>query len=314
VADKKQAADHALLALGMPRADALSLACGSAPERPRERCPMLELPEVVTIARQMRGELVGKTVASAHRENSPHKFVFYGCDRETFEATPRGGRVTDVSAGGKWVYVTIGGHTLMFGDIGGRALYHETPATLPEKYHALLRFDDGSAFSITVQGWGFLRVEDNATAAGHEQYGDKGLYTLSDDFTAEEWVRRLRDFGAANAKSIKYFMISGPSVPGIGNSYLQDMLYRAGIHPTRPVADINDAEAERLHAAIRETLSTAIDLGGRDEERDLYGRRGGYARVLGSKTRGKPCPECGALIEKIQYLGGAAYFCPLCQT
>ncbi|MAF12863.1 hypothetical protein CMK11_20630 [Candidatus Poribacteria bacterium] len=275
---------------------------------------MLEMPEVITIARQMRAELVGKTVVSAHRESSPHKFVFYGCDRETFEARPTGGVVTDVSAGGKWVYATIGEHTLMFGDMGGRALYHETDATLPEKYHALLRFEDGSAFSITVQGWGFLRVEDSAAAMRHEHYGDRGLYTLSDDFTAAEWVRRLREFGSANGRSIKYFMISGPSVPGIGNSYLQDILYRGGIHPKRPVADISDAEAERLHAAIRLTLTAAIDLGGRDEERDLYGRRGGYARILGSRTRGKPCPECGALIEKTQYLGGAAYFCPLCQS
>ena len=69
-----------------------------------------------------------------------------------------------------------------------------------------------------------------------------------------------------------------------------------------------------VYAVMAILLVIQSDLGGRDEERDLYGRRGGYARVLGSKTRGKPCPACGALIEKIQYLGGAAYFCPLCQS
>jgi hypothetical protein len=51
-----------------------------------------------------------------------------------------------------------------------------------------------------------------------------------------------------------------------------------------------------------------------DEERDLYDRPGGYSRILNAKAKGEPCPVCGTTIEKIQYLGGASYFCPKCQT
>jgi len=68
------------------------------------------------------------------------------------------------------------------------------------------------------------------------------------------------------------------------------------------------------HKAISETLKQAVDLGGRDTERDLYNRRGGYRRILDSKSEGKPCPECGTPVEKIQYLGGACYLCPSCQV
>jgi formamidopyrimidine-DNA glycosylase len=57
-----------------------------------------------------------------------------------------------------------------------------------------------------------------------------------------------------------------------------------------------------------------VELGGRYEERDLYGNRGGYVRLLDSKTKGSPCTVCGTTIEKAQYLGGAIYFCPTCQT
>ena len=49
-------------------------------------------------------------------------------------------------------------------------------------------------------------------------------------------------------------------------------------------------------------------------KRIAYGNRGEYVRILDSKTKGKPCPECGTPIEKIQYLGGACYLCPSCQT
>ncbi|MBE0697286.1 MAG: endonuclease VIII, partial [Anaerolineaceae bacterium] len=55
-------------------------------------------------------------------------------------------------------------------------------------------------------------------------------------------------------------------------------------------------------------------LGGRDSELDLYGCAGRYQRILGSHTAGNPCPECGAEIQKIAFLGGASYFCPRCQV
>ena len=58
----------------------------------------------------------------------------------------------------------------------------------------------------------------------------------------------------------------------------------------------------------------AVDLDGRDTERDLYGNRGRYVRMMDSKTKGLPCPQCGTPIVKIQYLGGACYLCPDCQT
>ena len=108
--------------------------------------------------------------------------------------------------------------------------------------------------------------------------------------------------------------ISEPGILGIGNGYLQDILFRAKLHPKRRAIDLAEWERRALYEAIRKTLKQAVDLGGRDTERDLYNRRGGYTRILHAKAKGRPCPECGTLIEKIQYLGGASYFCPSCQA
>jgi formamidopyrimidine-DNA glycosylase len=133
-------------------------------------------------------------------------------------------------------------------------------------------------------------------------------------FTPEHFEHLFQEVGPEDKRSIKKFMISEPGIPGVGNGYLQDILYRAKIHPRRRVVDITEEERGSLYVATRETLRQAVDLGGRDTERDLYNNRGGYERILDSRTRGKPCPECGTPIEKIQYLGGASYFCPQCQT
>ncbi len=69
-----------------------------------------------------------------------------------------------------------------------------------------------------------------------------------------------------------------------------------------------------LFAAITDTVRAATEKGGRNDEVDLFGKPGGYVRIMDSRAAGKPCPECGQAVEKIQYLGGACYFCPKCQA
>jgi formamidopyrimidine-DNA glycosylase len=60
-------------------------------------------------------------------------------------------------------------------------------------------------------------------------------------------------------------------------------------------------------------VQAVIEKGGRYDEVDLYNQPGGYVRMMDSRSAGKPCPVCATPIEKIQYLGGACYFCPGCQ-
>jgi formamidopyrimidine-DNA glycosylase len=55
------------------------------------------------------------------------------------------------------------------------------------------------------------------------------------------------------------------------------------------------------------------DLGGRDTEKDLFGNMGGYKTILSKNTVQNPCPGCGGTIIKEAYMGGAVYFCPVCQ-
>jgi formamidopyrimidine-DNA glycosylase len=108
-------------------------------------------------------------------------------------------------------------------------------------------------------------------------------------------------------------MISEPGFAGLGNGCLQDILFNARIHPRRRVASLQPDEERALYDAMRDTLQRMVDGGGRDIERDLYGKPGGYLCQLNGRSNGTPCRRCGTHIEKIQYLGGASYFCPQCQ-
>jgi formamidopyrimidine-DNA glycosylase len=272
---------------------------------------MLELPEMMTIAEQMNHELKGKRIESGNRGNSPHKFAFYNRGPKEYEEIPVGKTVGEVTGYGNWIFAPLEpGFMLVLGCMGGRILFHQNEDTLPKKYHLMLRFEDQTYLTVTIHMWGAIKLMGESEAVDFHTT----LTPISDEFTYECFEQLLGDYEEKDKKSIKYFMISGPGVLGIGNSYLQDILFRAKIHPKRLVADINDEECRGLHGAIRETMKKAIELGGRYDERDLYNNPGRYIRILDSKAKGNPCPACGTTIEKIQYLGGASYFCPGCQT
>jgi formamidopyrimidine-DNA glycosylase len=276
---------------------------------------MIELSEALTIARQMTEELQGKRIESATRGNSPHKFAFYTGPPEKYESILKGKTMGRATEHGSLILAAVEpDHLIVLGGGGERILYHLSERTLPKKRHLLLHFEDGSYLTVTVQGWGSVQLLHESEVAGHPYVGKKGVSPLSDEFTFDAFDGLFEGLEADDKRSVKYFVISEPGVLGVGNGYLQDILFRAKIHPKRRVVEMAESERRALYDAIRGTLRQAADLGGRDTERDLYNQRGGYSRILHSKARGKPCSECGALIEKIQYLGGACYFCPSCQT
>lgn len=94
---------------------------------------------------------------------------------------------------------------------------------------------------------------------------------------------------------------------------LQDILFAAGIHPKRKIGTLSDAERDNLLSCIVSVLRDMTARGGRDTEKDLFGRPGGYRVKLSKNTLTSGCPRCGGQIVKETYLGGAVYDCPSCQ-
>ena len=268
---------------------------------------MIELPEAVAIARQLSKALKGKRVASANAGNSPHKWVWYKPSREALGAELPGRTVSGASAMGRGIYLELaGGLAFVVDDFGGRILYHGPGAKLPKKYHACVAFDDGSSLTVAIQGWGFIKVVPKGAASAAVSPVDRA-------FTVARLGKLLDGYERREKDSIKTFFINGKSIAGIGNGYLQDILFRARIHPTRKVADIAATERKALHRAVKQTVRHAIALGGRTTERGIYGKPGGYQPLMDRFAKGKPCPECGATIAAIKYLGGTCYVCPTCQ-
>jgi len=278
---------------------------------------MIELPEASTIARQMNNELKGKRIESGIRGNAPHKFAFYSRSPEEYEVILRGKTMGSVTEHGSLIWASVEpDYMLVLGGGGERILFHRNKDTLPKKHQLLLHYQDDTYLTVTVQGWGFAQLFQQSEIAAQREYhlGRKAVSPLSDGFTFEYFQGLFGELEEEDPRSVKFFMISKPGIWGVGNGYLQDIIFRAKIHPKRRCIDITEKEKLVLYDAIKVTLKQAVELGGRDTERNLYNRPGGYRRILDSRSAGQPCPECGTPIEKIQYLGGASYFCPRCQT
>lgn len=105
---------------------------------------MFELPEVLNLARQINATLVGKTIQLGQLGNSPHKFVWYNRTPAEFEELTAGKVIGEARVQGRWLSIPLQpGYGLLFGECGGRLLYHPDKSTLPAKYHLKLAFEDG---------------------------------------------------------------------------------------------------------------------------------------------------------------------------
>jgi formamidopyrimidine-DNA glycosylase len=276
---------------------------------------MFELPELTTIASQMADTVSGKTIAEGFLGNTPHKFVWYNREHDEFTRLVRGKRVGQAHAEGKWLFVPLEpGYVLLLGEWGGRILYHPSPAAAPAKYHLYLGFEDGSAFSATTQMWGGVGLFEQGLEREYTYVKDMRTQPSELEFTFEHFATLAKDARADGKRSVKGLLTQEGFVPGVGNAIAQDIMFRARLHPKRDLAELTEAELRALYVETVTTVRDVIEAGGRNDERDLYGNKGGYARLMDAKAVGRPCPNCGTPIQKLQYLGGACYVCSTCQV
>jgi formamidopyrimidine-DNA glycosylase len=275
---------------------------------------MFELPEFVTLCKQINDTLKGKTVRRGELGNSPHKFVWYNRTREEFERLTEGKVVGKATARGKWLFVPLEpGYVLLLGECGGKVLVHPPGSKMPKKYHLYITFDDGSFLTATTQMWGAMELYEKGAEQDRQYVKDMRPTPIEPEFTFSYFDTLINDLATGKKRSAKALLTQDQLIPGLGNAIAQDILYRARLSPKHPIDDLDPDQRRALYDAIVDTVAEVIEQGGRYDEFDLYGNRGGYVRLMDRNAVGHPCPSCGGVVEKTQYLGGACYFCPTCQ-
>jgi formamidopyrimidine-DNA glycosylase len=273
---------------------------------------MNEIPESVNIARQLNDTVSGKIIRSIEAGHTPHKLVGYFGKPAEYTGLLAGKSAGKATAIGGMVEVKAGKSVLLLGE-GLNIRFHAKGAAHPLKHQLLIEFSDGCALSGAVQMYGALGVFPEGTLDNRYYLAAKNALSPLADAFDKAYFYRMINTGAVQNLSLKALLATEQRIPGLGNGILQDILFRAGMHPKKKVNALSERNKETLFHAMKTTIKAMADLGGRDTEMDLFGKPGGYKTILSKNTSDKPCPVCGTPIKKEIYLGGSIYYCGTCQ-
>jgi len=272
---------------------------------------MIEIPESINMAKQLNETVKGKIIRKVCASHTPHSFAWYYGNPNDYNALLSGKPVGSSSGIGSMVEISLDDCKILIGD-GTNIRFYGDEKSIPNKHQLLVEFDDNTYLVCTVQMYGGMWAFKNEQNK-NEYYlvAKEKQLPLSDEFDAK-YFDSLRD-DEGMKMSAKAFLATKQRIPGLGNGVLQDILYNANIHPKRKMTTLSDVEYENLYLSTKSTLKEMTEKGGRDTEKDIFGRNGGYITKLSKNTLGKVCKVCGEEIRKASYLGGTIYFCEHCQ-
>ncbi|HKR99053.1 MAG TPA: bifunctional DNA-formamidopyrimidine glycosylase/DNA-(apurinic or apyrimidinic site) lyase [Candidatus Dormibacteraeota bacterium] len=275
---------------------------------------MPELPEVETIRRHLAPGVEGRVLDEL--EVLDPRWCEPAPPEEVSDAV-RGRRIERLSRRGKYlvweledeVYVVM--HLRMTGNL----LVVSAEDDIEDRPHlrARLKLDSGDRVlfvdvrrfgtGVVLLGWDALE----------EYFSSRlGVEPLSPDFTADA----LRALARGRKAPVKAFLLSQERIAGVGNIYADEALFRAYIHPLRPVGNLKREQIVALRDAVVESLEAGIDARGAsiDDFRHPDGAMGSFQdRFLVHLREGEPCIRCGTTIKKMRAAGRGTYVCESCQ-
>jgi len=270
---------------------------------------MPELPEVETIRRGLALRVSGRQIVRAELRRPDLRRPFPPMLSTRLE----GARIGALSRRGKYILVELDETGLLLLHLGmsGR-ITAAGPELPPEKHdHVVLTLDDGTVVRFNdPRRFGLIDYLERGAAGIHPLLAGMGPEPLEPGFDGAYLDRAL----AGKLTPIKAALLDQRIVAGLGNIYVCEALYRAGLSPRRLAATVVGARASRLAAAIRDVLGEAIEAGG-SSLRDYVQANGelGYFqhRWAGYGREGEPCSGCNCAegVRRIVQSGRSTFFC-----
>lgn len=288
---------------------------------------MPELPEVETVRRGLDRLIVGRTIRSVTHD-TPKSFPNPPSEVEAFAL---GASITQVRRRAKVLLIeldtdyTLVVHLKMTGQLvfvgterwGAGHPNDSLIGSLPDKSTRVeLTFtDDSKLFFNDQRKFGWMRLMPTIAVPEIDFMKKVGPEPLEDDFTAAEFIPRVRRRAGT---TIKAAILDQTVLAGVGNIYADESLWAARIHPAKRVRDISDEQLTQLLTEIKFVMNLSIDKGGSSNHtyRDAEGNKGSYMQFANVFRReGLACPRHpDVLIEKSKVAGRGTHTCPVCQS
>lgn len=283
---------------------------------------MPELPEVETVRRGLEPSMTGVRIATAHVNRPDLRWPF----PERMAERLTGARVERLRRRSKYILADLDtGETLLIhlgmsgrmtvsGDPLGQFV-HDHPAA--EKHdHVVFDMENGARVTFNdPRRFGAMDLLDTATTEAHPLLAKIGPEPLGNAFDEAHLIAAFK----GRKTPVKSALLDQRIVAGLGNIYVCEVLYRAGIHPARQAGRISAKRVATLVPLIRTLLEEAITSGGSTlkDFRQAGGELGYFQHSFRVYDReGDPCRTegCEGTIKRIVQSGRSSFFCPKCQS
>jgi formamidopyrimidine-DNA glycosylase len=273
---------------------------------------MPELPEVETVKRTLNELVVGKTIDRV--TVLLPRIIQRPLDIEQFQTMLIGESIQGIERRGKFLRFVLD-HWVMVSHLRmeGRYGLYRKEEEVEKHTHVIFHFTDGTELRYKdVRQFGTMHLFLPGEELREKPLAKLGLEPLDETFTFEQFSKTI----ANRSTKIKPLLLNQEYIVGIGNIYVDESLFRSGIHPERTANSLKRDELRRLYDSIRATLQEAVDAGGSSIKSYVNGQgeMGMFQQqllVYGRKN--KPCTTCGCLIERTVIGGRGTHYCPDCQ-
>jgi formamidopyrimidine-DNA glycosylase len=272
----------------------------------RHIAPMPELPEVETTVRGLERVLDGRRITRVEARRADLRYAF----PKDLGQRLTGAKITGLGRRAKYGLIHTDRDDTMIFHLGMSGSWRIDHPTLEKHDHLLLETDEGRRLALNDPRR-FGSVDLVPTDEVNDWPCFRALGPEPFDLDAKDLQRRLDGRTAA----IKLLIGDQRIIAGLGNIYVCEALYRAGIHPKRAGGSVSLERLERLVIAIKAVLGEAIEAGG-SSLRDFIspdGELGYFSKTFSVYDReGQPCCD-GGIVKRIVQGGRSTFYCPKCQ-
>lgn len=273
---------------------------------------MPELPEVETVVRTLNRLVVGKTIHDV--AVLLPRIIQRPQDIAQFCAALEGQTIRAIHRRGKFIRFVLNDLVLVSHlRMEGRYGVFSSNEEMDKHTHVVFRFTDETELRYKdVRQFGTMHLFLLGDEWKQPPLNKLGLEPLDKSFTFAAFCKTVAD----KTTKIKPLLLNQEYIAGLGNIYVDESLFQAGIHPEREARTLNRRELRRLYDAILATLQEAVEAGGSSVKSYVNGQgeMGMFQQrlqVYGRKAQ--PCLRCGKTVERIVVGGRGTHFCPACQ-
>ncbi len=269
---------------------------------------MPELPEVETVRRGLAEAVTGRRIMAVEvRERRLRRPLERG-----FATALTGRRIERVHRRAKYLLLDLDDGASWLVHFGMTGTLVVLPAAEPRltHTHVVAVLDDGRTLRFhDPRRFGLMRV---GPADSLDELAALGPEPLDPGFSGaflHEIARRQR-------RAVKSLLMDQQVVAGLGNIYVNEILFAAGVRPSRRTSRVTRADADRIVAETARVLQEAIALRGSSisDYRDERGEPGAFQHTFRVYERdGQPCPQCATPIRRRVIVGRSSFYCPGCQ-